>query len=157
MMRIRSPSRPDHDGIADLIRRGPFRPEEISCALELLAAALEQTDSYEALITEDPTTGAPIGYACFGATPMTASTFDLYWIAVATAAQGRGVGRQLLAEVESRLAARGCLTLRIETSSLEGEGGAARFYERAGFERVGRIDDFYRPGDHLITFAKRLL
>jgi ribosomal protein S18 acetylase RimI-like enzyme len=88
---------------------------------------------------------------------MTASTFDLYWIAVATAAQGRGVGRQLLAEVESRLAARGCLTLRIETSSLEGEGGAARFYERAGFERVGRIDDFYRPGDHLITFAKRLL
>jgi ribosomal protein S18 acetylase RimI-like enzyme len=66
------------------------------------------------------------------------------------------VGRQLLGELEARLAARGCLILRIETSSLEGEGGAARFYQRAGFAEVGRIEDFYREGDHLITFAKRL-
>lgn len=155
-MRIRSPSPPDHAAIAALIRQGPFRPQEISCALELLAAALERTDTYEALVSDDLSTGELVGYACFGATPMTEHTFDLYWIAVATHRQGQGVGRHLLSEIEAQLATRGCRTVRIETSSLEGEGGAARFYERAGFAPVGRIDDFYRTGDHLITFAKRL-
>jgi ribosomal protein S18 acetylase RimI-like enzyme len=61
-----------------------------------------------------------------------------------------------MTETERLLAGRGGCTLRIETSSLEGEGGAVRFYERAGFSRVGLIPDFYRPGDDLVTLAKRL-
>jgi ribosomal protein S18 acetylase RimI-like enzyme len=156
MMRIRYPSRSDRDGIAALIRRGPFRPEEIACALELLDAAVSRTDTYEALLTEDAVTSTPLAYACFGATPMTEATFDLYWIAVAPEHQGRGLGRALLAHLEEQLTRRGARTLRIETSSLEGAGGAARFYARQGFSEVGRIDDFYRMGDHLLTFAKRL-
>jgi ribosomal protein S18 acetylase RimI-like enzyme len=139
-----------------LIRRGPFRPEEISCALELLDAAVSRADTYEALITDDPATSAPLAYACFGATPMTDATFDLYWMAVVPERQGQGLGRQLLAHLELDLARRGARTLRIETSSLEGAGGAARFYARSGFRQVGQIDDFYRLGDHLVTFAKRL-
>jgi ribosomal protein S18 acetylase RimI-like enzyme len=87
---------------------------------------------------------------------MTQATFDVYWIMVATDAQGRGLGRALLAETERVLMARGAATIRIETSSLEGQGGAVRFYERAGFSRVGLIEDFYRPGDDLVTLAKRL-
>ncbi len=87
---------------------------------------------------------------------MTLATFDVYWIIVAPEAQGRGVGRALVSETESRLAARGATTIRIETSSLEGEGGAVRFYERAGYQRVGLIEGFYRPGDDLITLTKRL-
>lgn len=152
-MPIRSPSPSDRDEIAALIQQGPFRAEEISCALELLDAALARTDSYEALILEDP---APLAYVCFGATPMTEATFDVYWIVVAPHAQGRGLGRALMVETERLLAARGAWTIRIETSSLEGEGGAVRFYERAGFARVGLIPDFYRPGDDLVTLAKRL-
>jgi len=87
---------------------------------------------------------------------MTAATFDLYWIAVHPESQGRGLGRTLLGEVENQLRARGTKTLRIETSSLEGEGGASRFYSRAGYALVGQIDDFYRDSDHLLIFAKRL-
>lgn len=153
LMKIRSPLPPDREAIASLLTAGPFRPEEISCALELLDAALGRADTYEALIVDDPT---PIGYVCFGATPMTESTFDVYWIAVAEQARGRGVGRALLAETERRLAERGARTIRIETSSLEGQGGAVRFYESTGYERVGFIEGFYRPGDDLITLAKRL-
>ncbi|MBC8133635.1 MAG: GNAT family N-acetyltransferase [Deltaproteobacteria bacterium] len=152
-MRIRSPLPPERDDIARMISRGPFRPEEISCALELLDAALGRADTYEALIVEDP---LPVAYVCFGATPMTEATFDVYWIVVAPASQGRGIGRTLMNETERQLAARGACTIRIETSSLEGEGGAVRFYERAGFARVGLIPDFYRPGDDLVTLAKRL-
>jgi hypothetical protein len=46
--------------------------------------------------------------------------------------------------------------VRIETSSLEGKGGARRFYERAGYTLVGLIPDFYRPSDDLVTLCKRL-
>lgn len=145
---------PDRAAIAALITAGPFRPEETSCALELLDAALGRADTYEALILEDP---APLAYVCFGATPMTEATFDVYWIVVSAEARGRGIGRRLLAEVERQLAERGARTIRIETSSLEGQGGAVRFYERAGYARVGFIEEFYRPGDDLITLAKRLM
>jgi len=158
-MRIRSPSPPDRDAIAALIAAGPFRPEEVSCALELLAAALGRADTYEALIAvaAEPAEGAPVlGYVCFGATPMTATTYDVYWIVVDAAARGQGIGRALLGEAERQLAARGARTIRIETSSLEGEGGAVRFYERAGYRRVGLIEGFYRPGDDLVTLAKTL-
>jgi ribosomal protein S18 acetylase RimI-like enzyme len=136
-----------------MISQGPFRQDEVSCALELLDAALGRADTYEALIAEE---GDPIGYVCFGATPMTQATFDVYWIVVAPQAQGRGVGRGLLAHVESALADRGAHTIRIETSSLEGEGGAVRFYERSGYARVGLIENFYRLGDDLVTLTKRL-
>jgi ribosomal protein S18 acetylase RimI-like enzyme len=134
----------------------------VSCALELLDAALARDDTYEALIAVeggsggDEHDGAPIAYVCFGATPMTAATYDVYWIVVARAAQGRGIGKALLAETEGLLAARGARIVRIETSSLEGEGGAVRFYERAGYAHVGLIEGFYRPGDDLVTLAKRL-
>jgi ribosomal protein S18 acetylase RimI-like enzyme len=154
-MRIRSPLPRDRDAIAALITQGPFKPTEISCAIELLDAALGRADTYEALVVEDPTV---FGYVCFGATPMTMGTFDIYWIVVAPEVQGRGMGSALLAETERQLAARSAhsITIRIETSSLEGEGGATRFYERAGYKRVGLIEGFYRPGDDLITLAKRL-
>jgi ribosomal protein S18 acetylase RimI-like enzyme len=99
----------------------------------------------------------PLGYVCFGATPMTESTFDLYWIVVEAQARGRGIGRALLEATERHLAARGARIVRVETSSLEGQGGAARFYDRAGYARSGVIGDFYRPGDDLITFTKRLV
>ena len=97
-----------------------------------------------------------LGYVCFGATPMTATTYDVYWIVVDAAARGQGIGRALLGEAERQLAARGARTIRIETSSLEGEGGAVRFYERAGYRRVGLMEGFYRPGDGLVSLAKTL-
>ena len=100
--------------------------------------------------------GRPLGYVCFGATPMTEATFDLYWIVVAAEARRQGVGRALLAATEAELRERGARTVRVETSSLEGEGGAARFYDRAGYQRSGFIEAFYRPGDDLITFTKKL-
>ena len=87
---------------------------------------------------------------------MTESTFDLYWIVVAAAARGRGIGQALIRGTEEHLRGRGARLVRIETSSLEGQGGAVRFYEKAGYERVATIPAFYREGDDLVTFAKKL-
>lgn len=163
-MRTRSPLPSDRaaliallDQKSETISPNPFRPEEVACAIELLEAALAQAEgnTYEARIVVDES-DHPVSYACFGATPMTEGTFDLYWLVTDARARGQGLGAKLVAAVEDDLRARGALTVRVETSSLEGQGGAVRFYERCGYGVSGRIADFYRPGDDLLTLTKRL-
>jgi len=97
-----------------------------------------------------------LGYACFGATPLTAAAYDLYWLVVAQAARGGGIGAALVDAVGAELKERGGRVIRVETSSLEGQGGARRFYEKTGFKLAGAIADFYRDGDDLLVFAKVL-
>jgi ribosomal protein S18 acetylase RimI-like enzyme len=129
----------------------------VACAIELLEAVLDppEGNTYEARIAVDDHDQA-VCYACFGRTPMTDATYDLYWLVTAASARGKGLGRGLLEAVEAELHTRRARTLRVETSSLEGQGGALRFYERAGYGLAGRIVDFYRPGDDLLTLVKRL-
>jgi ribosomal protein S18 acetylase RimI-like enzyme len=97
-----------------------------------------------------------LGYACFGATPMTDAAYDLYWLVVAQDARGRGIGAGLATAVEEELKQRGARIVRVETSSLEGQGGARRFYEKTGFRLAGAIANFYKQGDDLLVFAKVL-
>jgi ribosomal protein S18 acetylase RimI-like enzyme len=133
-----------------------FRPDEIKVALEVI-------DSYFILPEEDYTAlgaftlgGELLGYVCYGPTPCTVGTWDLYWIAVSPEAQGTGVGTTLLQEVERRLALRDARLVIIETSSLPHYGATRRFYERRGYEVVARVPDFYAPGDDRLIFAKRI-
>jgi ribosomal protein S18 acetylase RimI-like enzyme len=63
----------------------------------------------------------------------------------------RGLGYRLLAEAETQARARQCVGLYVDTF----DRGAALFYERAGFERFGRIDDF--PPGHSRTFLRKTL
>lgn len=120
--------------------------------------AEREPDGYEARVAvlDDPAGEHVLGYACFGATPMTDATFDLYWLVVAEKARGRGVGGTLLGAVEAELKQRGARIVRVETSNLEGQGGARRFYEKTGFGLAGAIPNFYREGDDLLLFAKVL-
>jgi ribosomal protein S18 acetylase RimI-like enzyme len=129
----------------------------VSCALELLAGALDQPEgnTYESRVVVDDQ-DHPLAYACFGLCAMTDATYDLYWLITDAAHRGRGLGAILMTDVEDLLRARGARNVRVETSSLEGQGGARRFYLRVGYQEVGRIVDFYRPGDDLITLNKRL-
>jgi ribosomal protein S18 acetylase RimI-like enzyme len=162
-MRIRSLLPSDRAQLIDILSQGAgFRSEEVACAIELLDAALDPSDgdNYEARVAVDDEPGAPservLGYACFGATPMTEGTYDLYWLAVAENARGRGIGGALFAAVAQELKEREARIVRVETSSLEGQGGARRFYEKVGLRLAGAIADFYRQGDDLLVFAKVL-
>ena len=71
-------------------------------------------------------------------------------------AQGRGVGRALLAQVEVEVQERGGRLLLIETSDGSAYGAARRLYETCGYSREATIHDFYAPGDSLLIYAKRL-
>jgi ribosomal protein S18 acetylase RimI-like enzyme len=133
-----------------------FTSDEQAVALELvdLALASEQPGDYRILIAEEA--GALLGYVCFGPTPMTQGTWDLYWIASDPERRAHGVGTQLLQAMEADLARQGARLVRVETSSQEHYGKTLAFYEKHRYLETARIPDFYKPGDDLITLTKRL-
>ena len=63
----------------------------------------------------------------------------------------RGLGLRMLAEAEIQARARHCVGLYVDTF----DPGAVSFYERAGFARFGRIEDF--PPGHARTFLLKRL
>jgi len=131
-----------------------FTPTEVACALELVEASFGPPpgcDDYRVLVAEQPASEPLLGYACYGPTPMTRSTFDLSWIASSPAARGTGVGLRLHEALVAAVRAVGGRRLRVETSTQESYGPTLRFYERCGYREVGRIVDFYADGDDLLT------
>jgi ribosomal protein S18 acetylase RimI-like enzyme len=142
--------------LASLLGETPeFSPEEVAVALELIDDALDNPSSdYRILVREDP--DDILGYACFGPTPMTQGCFDLYWLAVAKQARGRGIGKELLAAVEHELRADRARLIRIETAGLDEYESTRHFYERSGYAEVARIRDFYWNGNDLLIYAKYL-
>ena len=137
-----------------------FSDAEIGVALELFAEAYPPdggppSDDYEFVAAEDEK-GWFVGFACWGPTPATDRTYDLYWIAVDPDAQGAGGGTLLLAEVERRLADRRGRMLVVETSSRPEYEGARAFYARGGYHEAARVRGFYAPGDDRIILTKRI-
>jgi ribosomal protein S18 acetylase RimI-like enzyme len=156
-MRIRKLAPPDRDGIAGLLRSDDtFSEEEVAVALELIDAAIAHPGGDYLVKVCQGDDGSVAGYICYGRTPMTDGTFDLYWVATHVLARGRGVASRLVAAMEGDLLTSGVRTIRVETSQLEAYGAARTFYTRRGYTEVGRIADFYKPGDDLITLTKRL-
>ena len=144
----------DRAPLGALLARIPqFSPDEVEVALELIDASLHDpvTSGYACLVAHD---GAVVGYICFGPTPMTESTWDLYWIAVAPERQGQGIGRALYDGFVAHIRAQGGRHIRIETSSKESYAATGGFYERLGFSVDGRLRDFYADGDDLLIFYR---
>ena len=133
-----------------------FRAEEVAIGLELVDESLAPTAStdYRWVIAER--SGKVVGFACFGPVPLTEGTYDLYWIAVASAEHGSGIATRLDAEVTESVRAIGGRWLLAETSSTEVYARTHRFYEKHGYQRLERLPDFYRIGDDRLIFGKRM-
>jgi ribosomal protein S18 acetylase RimI-like enzyme len=147
-----------------LVSTNAFSRDEIAVALELFDASIADgplAGADDALVRDYEFVGAfdgdrLIGYSCVGPTPATDGTFDLYWLAVDPAAQGKGVGRALVREVERDLRSRGARLLLVETSSRPDYENTRAFYARCGYIEAARIKDFYAPADDRIMLTTRL-
>lgn len=154
MIEIAQPS--DGKGILEVTRRaGVFKPEETACVEELWNAYLQQGEGsgYTFIVYRDSEVR---GYACFGPHPLAERVFDLYWIGVDPDAQGKGIGRALIREVEARVTAANGRLLIVETSGSPAYEAARRFYEACGYHYQAVVHDFYSPGDDLLIFGKTL-
>ena len=131
---------------------GFFREEEVATAVELLDDSLAGDDDYRFVGAFDG--DDLVGYACWGPTPGTTGTHDLYWIVVDPTRQGQRVGTQLLVDVERRLMADGGRLIVVETSSRADYAPTRGFYEHRGYTRAATIPGYYAPGDDLVVYTK---
>lgn len=133
-----------------------FRTDEVAVAMELVDDALSdaRSDYWFRIAICD---GKVAGYICFGPTPMTACTYDLYWIVTHASFRGQGVARALVESMESTLRSLGPKAqIRVETSQSDGYEAARKLYDRLGYPESARFQDFYGSGDDLIVFYKSL-
>ena len=134
-----------------------FRPEEVDVARELMEVAVERPDQRDYIIaTYVDEQNTVRGYYCIGQTPMTESTYDLYWIAVDPGAHGQGIGKQLLRHSEEYIKAHGGTLVVAETSSQAKYEKTRLFYEHNHYTEASRIKDYYARGDGLVVYIKYL-
>jgi len=145
----------DKPQLMALLKATPeFIPAEILVADEVIDTYLDSPGrDFQILVAE--ISSRIVGYVCFGLTPLTLATWDIYWMAVALDKRGIGIGAALLKNAEGRIQKAGGRLALIETSSKSNYLNTRRFYLKKGYKRVSRIRDFYAPGDHRLTFEKR--
>ena len=151
---LRPLSAADRRRIEEITRAvGVFRDDEVSVALEVFDGAVAGSPDYIVLgATLDERL---VGWICWGPTPCTVGTYDLYWMAVNPTAQAAGIGTALLREMEGRLAGSARLIV-VETAGRPDYRPTRAFYEARGYRKASVIPDFYAPGDDQVVYVKHL-
>jgi GNAT superfamily N-acetyltransferase len=155
-IQLRKFSAEDRPSLAGLLSRiKEFTPLDQALALELADVFLNVPDQkdydFVLAVTEDDRV---IGYACFGPTPLTEGTYDLYWIAVDPAYAGHGLGSRLLKWVEEKAISNNGRLLVIETSSSPHYAATRQFYLKNGYYLAETLKDFFRVGEDRLTYLK---
>lgn len=145
----------DTDGIREVAgTTGVFAKADMDVVAELLEEYEEEGEGSGYLFRVAKREGKVVGFACYGPTPLTQGTYDLYWIAATQTVHGKGVGTALLLAIETEIIAAGGRLLMIETESTPGYAAARKLYERHGWHLDARIDDFYAPGSDRLIYSK---
>jgi ribosomal protein S18 acetylase RimI-like enzyme len=156
-LKIRPMSAKDKQALLTILKNTPeFNPSEVVVAEELIDnnLAVGTKSGYHIQIAEDA--GQIVGYVCYGETPLTIGTWDIYWIAVDRTKRGRGTGKVLTEAAERAIKqAQGRLVF-IETSSTPLYENTRQFYLGRDYEVVACIPDFYSPGDDKLILQKKL-
>lgn len=156
-IKIRPMMKRDKPAIMKILRATPeFKPSEVVVAEQVIDGYLHNShqSGYHVLVAEVDRLVA--GYICYGPTPLTEGTWDIYWMAVAQEEQKQGIGSTLMAFAEDKIKkAQGRLAI-IETSSKPEYEKTRRFHHHHGYELIGRIPDFYAPRDDKLILQKRL-
>lgn len=138
-------------------RAGVFNQEEVDCVREIWDEYITLGPvecGYTFIVQRE---GAQVlGFACYGPRDLTEGVFDLYWIAVDPNTRRGGVGRVLLNASEEAVRKAGGRMLIAETSGTPLYVSTRAFYLGTGYTAEANIKDFYKQGDDLVIFVKRL-
>jgi GNAT superfamily N-acetyltransferase len=155
--KIRPMTTEDKPAVMQILRAIPeFKPSEVTVADEVIDSYLKDIygSGYHVFVAEIES--VIVGYICYGPTPLTEGTWDVYWLATDPEQQGKGIGKALIIFAEDKIRqAMGRLAI-IETSSSPEYERARCFHYSRGYELVCQIADFYAPGDGKMIFQKRL-
>ena len=146
----------DKSAVMNLLKATAFfRADELPTAEEVFDDAATGADpDYQSFVALDG--DKPIGWVCFGDTPCTIGTFDVYWVAVDPEYQNCGIGRALMQFSEDAIKAGGGRMIVVETSGNSHYISTRKFYEKIGFTVEACLKDFYTEGDDKIVYIKRV-
>jgi ribosomal protein S18 acetylase RimI-like enzyme len=133
-----------------------FTAEEIAAVEELVQDYVAKGVASSYHFVSYRLEGRVVGFACYGPRSLTRGTFDLYWIGTAPSVQRRGVGTELVRQVEQNVRSLGGRLLIVETSNRPEYESARRFYDSRGYRCEAVIADFYDEGDSLVLYSKKL-
>jgi GNAT superfamily N-acetyltransferase len=148
---------------ADVIRvreivdsTGFFHPPEVDVAVELVEERLRRGDASGYFFAFVELEGVAIGYSCYGPIACTASSFDVYWIAVHRDEQKHGIGRWLMTLTEQLIRSREGRRIYVETSGRPDYLPTRSFYERCEYVKAAELPEFYGDGDSKVIYLKVL-
>ncbi|MBN2463058.1 MAG: GNAT family N-acetyltransferase [Dehalococcoidia bacterium] len=156
--KVRPMNSDDKPEIIKVLRNIPeFTPSEVDIAEEVLDSYLRDStrSGYHVFVAE--VSSSVSGYICYGPTPLTEGTWDIYWLAVAPEQQKQGIGKVLLNFAEVNIKKSDGRLALVETSSKPAYETTRLFYRAQGYEQACRIADFYAPGDDKLVFQKRFI
>jgi ribosomal protein S18 acetylase RimI-like enzyme len=139
---------------------GLFRPEEIVAlgevfddyfSIELLAG-----DAATHCCFTSEQNGQIIGYVYLAEAEMSDRAWYVWWIAVDPTIHKRGVGRALMHYAEDEARRRGGRVMFVETSGIAEYESTRKFYLKNGYDQEAVLRDYYRDGDDMVVFRKRL-
>lgn len=149
----------DRDAIVELVRAtGNFNEDEVAIARELVDACINDPlqKDYFTFTYEDDESKRVAGFLIVGPTPATTGTYDMYWIASHPDFYGKGIAQLLDKKAMEFVRERGGYLLIAETSSQPSYERTRAFYQKQGYAKLSEIKDYYKPGDDLIVFGKRV-
>lgn len=154
---ISATRRDEFDDIMAMTQRAAvFNEQEVYTVTELLDGYEEGSEVSGYYFLSCRAAGQIMGYACWGPRHLSGNGYDLYWICADPIVHSKGVGRALMNRVEDEIRARHGGWLVIETSDTDHYAPARRLYERCGYTLAMYLPDFYKDGDGLCTYTKRL-
>ena len=135
---------------------GFFNEAEQEVGVSLVTERLEKglDSGYFFMFAEQ--NGHVVGYTCFGPIPGTASSYDLYWIAVSNELRGKGIGTVLITTTEEKIKHFGGTRVYVETSSKEIYVPTRNFYESNNYVLEASLKDYYGPEDDKLMYVKVL-
>ncbi|MBM4149294.1 MAG: GNAT family N-acetyltransferase [Lentisphaerae bacterium] len=154
---VRVTAKEDRDAIVGLLAACPmFRPCEVAIGVEVLDEAVKSGPEghYQSrtAFVED----AVVGWICWGPTPCTEATYDIYWIVVAEPHRGHRIGGSMLSAAEQEIRERGGRLAVVETSARSDYAATRKFYARHAYQQAAVVPDFYAPGDNKEIYVKPL-
>jgi ribosomal protein S18 acetylase RimI-like enzyme len=154
---IRRAGPEDKDVVMAILKRTKFfRPEELKIAEEVFDDSISgklEVD-YQSFVAREA--NKTIGWVCFGPTPCTVGTFDIYWLAVDPEHQNSGVGTSLVQYAQAIIKKLNGRLITVDTSGSPRYLSTCRFYESLGYCKEACLKDFYNVDDDKILYIKRI-
>lgn len=155
---ISTPKKSDGPQILDITARiDIFTQQEFDSVEEVWSEYLANgspPDGYHILVYRED--DKVLGFAIYGIRFLAEGVYDLLWIAVDPNTRRKGVGRELISATEESVREMGGRILIAETSGTPEYASTREFYVGVEYENEASIKDFYKQGDDLKIYTKRL-